>query len=184
MVTTPEDPPELLLRRSDTGHCVLIEPVSQTVVVDESRERAHARMVEILAAKGPAAAPPPAPSAFAFRGRVASWALLVAVAAPLAWLLAIDRRVAQLEAQVAEPSPSSATVNRGNAPPPGDPPRLQSAPTRSAEGEDEGEGEGEGEGDRPPRRSGEASAAARASVSAAALRSPDPAEDAGVDATP
>lgn len=112
-----DDPPDLLLRRSDTGHHVLVEPVSQTVVVDESWERAHARMLELLAGRpGPAQAP--VGRTFEFRGRTARWALCAAIVAPLLWLMAMERRLSAIEAEsAAEDPPAHEAVNEGLAPP-------------------------------------------------------------------
>lgn len=125
-----DDPPDLLLRRSDTGHHVLVEPVSQTVVVDESWERAHARMLEILAAT-PAPARAPARGSFEFRGRAALWALGAAIVAPLLWLMAMERRLSVLEeVAAAEPPPAREEVNSGAAPPEEPLPPLRGKPAR------------------------------------------------------
>ena len=118
---------ELILRRSDTGHFILLDPRSQTTVVDEELARAHARMSELLASERPTA---PAPSSsFEFRGRTQIGAFIVFVALPLLFLLAIERRLARIERSEALP-PAPPTINSG-APPPSSEPKTGGGAKRS-----------------------------------------------------
>lgn len=104
-----------MLRRSDTGHFILIEPTTGATVVDEELVRAYERMEALLSEHelAPRAA---APSAFEFRGRARLWAIAAALALPLLWLWA-TQRPADTGSQVHEPVTGAPTVNRGQAPP-------------------------------------------------------------------
>jgi hypothetical protein len=88
----------LHLRRSENGHFVLIEPSSQTVVVAETLDEAHARMGEALKEAPPPATPVASSRAtFALRGRVRIAAIVAALLVPLAWTAWIAVEVGQAQ---------------------------------------------------------------------------------------
>ncbi|WAS95272.1 hypothetical protein [Nannocystis punicea] len=121
------NPALLHLQRSENGHFVLTEPVSQTVVVAEGLAEAYARMCETLAEQ-----PPPAQPAldggglFAWRGTPRALILAAALLVPTLWAvrIAFDLRAAQVECN------TPATRSQGH------PTRV--AATRSADADREG----------------------------------------------
>jgi hypothetical protein len=121
------NPALLHLQRSENGHFVLTEPVSQTVVVAEGLAEAYARMCETLAEQ-----PPPAQPAldggglFPRRGTPRALILAAALLVPTLWVvrIAFDLRAAQVECR------GPATRSEGH------PTRV--AATRSADADREG----------------------------------------------
>ncbi|MFV8749792.1 hypothetical protein ACNOYE_04525 [Nannocystaceae bacterium ST9] len=88
--------------RTDTGQFVLIDPATETVVIDDDLVAGFSKLDSILAdkAKQPGApALSPAPNAFAFRGGPRYTPMLLAIVLPFVWLLALYLALGNLLAQ-------------------------------------------------------------------------------------
>jgi hypothetical protein len=87
--------------RTDTGQFVLIDPASETVVIDDDLVAGFTKLDQILADKPRSPAPPPstANSAFAFRGGPRYTPILLAIVLPFVWLLALYLSLGHLLSQ-------------------------------------------------------------------------------------
>lgn len=85
----------LHLRRSENGLFVLVEPTSQTVVVDEDLGEAYARMCATLKEQPPAPAAAGSRPLFERRGQLRIAAIIAALLVPLAWAARIAVEVQQ-----------------------------------------------------------------------------------------
>jgi hypothetical protein len=87
--------------RTDTGQFVLIDPTSETVVIDDDLVAGFAKLDTILASK-PRTSPPPLTAttrAFEFRGGPRYTPILLAIVLPFVWLLALYLALGQLLSQ-------------------------------------------------------------------------------------
>jgi hypothetical protein len=93
--------------RTDTGQFVLLDPATDTVVIDDDLAQGFARLEQAIAGKPPLTAAPPAQnggadpatqgsSAFAFRGGPRYTPVLLAVVLPFAWLAVLYLALANL----------------------------------------------------------------------------------------
>lgn len=87
--------------RTDTGQFVLIDPVSETVVIDDDLASGFAKLDTILAERprSTAAATPTPASAFEFRGGPRYTPMLLAIVLPFVWLAALYLLLAHLLSQ-------------------------------------------------------------------------------------
>lgn len=87
--------------RTDTGQFVLIDPTSETVVIDDDLVAGFAKLDKILADKPRTPAPPPsvATRAFEFRGGPRYTPMLLAIVLPFVWLLALYLALGHLLSQ-------------------------------------------------------------------------------------
>ncbi|MBZ5710228.1 hypothetical protein [Nannocystis pusilla] len=135
-------PPLLHLQRSDTGHFVLTEPASQTVVVAEELADAYARMTATLAEHPPSAAPPAAaaPGPFERRGTTRVVVVVAALLLPALWVarIAFDVNAAQVVC------PSVATRSQGH------PTRVAATPSAHSDREGTEDDEDVDEDDEAP----------------------------------
>ena len=94
--------------RTDTGQFVLIDPATDTVVIDDDLGHGFARLEQVVADK-PRLAPPRSGgpdsaiqgSVFGFRGGPRYTPILLAVVLPFAWLAVLYFALAQLLAETA-----------------------------------------------------------------------------------
>jgi hypothetical protein len=87
--------------RTDTGQFVLIDPTSETVVIDDDLVAGFAKLDKILADKPRTPAPvlTPTTGAFAFRGGPRYTPMLLAIVLPFVWLLALYLALGHLLSQ-------------------------------------------------------------------------------------
>lgn len=87
--------------RTDTGQFVLIDPTSETVVIDDDLVAGFAKLDKILADKPrpPALSPSAAARPFEFRGGPRYTPILVAIVLPFVWLLALYLALGHLLSQ-------------------------------------------------------------------------------------
>lgn len=87
--------------RTDTGQFVLIDPASETVVIDDDLATGFAKLDQILAERPRAAvaATPARASAFEFRGGPRYTPMLLAIVLPFVWLAALYLLLAHLLSQ-------------------------------------------------------------------------------------
>jgi hypothetical protein len=91
--------------RTDTGQFVLIDPTTDTVVIDDDLAQGFAKLEHAVASK-PASAPAPSspartPSTFEFRGGPRYTPILLAVVLPFAWLAVMYFALANLLSETA-----------------------------------------------------------------------------------
>lgn len=98
--------------RTDTGQFVLMDPATDTVVIDDDLGQGFAKLEQAIADKPPLAAAPAAhdggadpatqgSSAFAFRGGPRYTPILLAVVLPFAWLAVLYFALANLLSELA-----------------------------------------------------------------------------------
>ncbi|MDC0667998.1 hypothetical protein [Nannocystis radixulma] len=134
-------PPLLHLQRSDTGHFVLTEPASQTVVVAEELGDAYARMTATLAEHPPSAAPVVATAGpFERRGTTRVAVIAAALLLPALWVarIAFDVNAAQVVC------PSAVTRSQGH------PTRVATTPSAHSDREGTEDDEDVDEDDEAP----------------------------------
>lgn len=86
--------------RTDTGQFVLIDPASETVVIDDELAAGFAKLDKILAERPRPAAPTLASArAFEFRGGPRYTPMLLAIVLPFVWLAALYLVLAHLLSQ-------------------------------------------------------------------------------------
>lgn len=104
--------------RTDTGQFVLLDPTTDTVVIDDELAPGFAKLEQAVAGKPPRPAPPPGAdpvgsSAFGFRGGPRYTPLLLAIVLPFLWLAVLYLALAHLLAETAlDRSRSEATEAR------------------------------------------------------------------------